>query len=512
MRSLRVVMALVLTGLLFVLLAPQSVGGANAYVITHGISMEPRFHTGDLAVIRAADRYGIGDVAAYRSKTLNVVVMHRIVAIKGGNCTFKGDNNSWFDPEHPPTSELVGKLAVHIPEGGIWLTRLTSPAWLGLEALALLLSGGTAVHTQRRRRTGSMSRHTTSASRSSAGPLVAAPPEWRTFAAATGMVGILGLALAALAWVGPSTAMATTQAAANRSMVFSYSAEVPRTAAYDGTTVSSPDPVFRTVVSALDVHFAYRGVAGRVSVTAKLSTSSGWHTTIALAEPVAVAGDGSVSTVRLDLAALDARAQAATVATGMPADLLTIGVVPAVQSSGKSLFAPALNLTLSPQQLLLVGDAAALTVTDSATVTHRAAIARSLNLVGRSVAVATARVISVTLVGAALLAAALLLVFLRRTSPTSEGAEIRARYRPLLVAVEPMPTPPTRPVVDVTEFATLAKLAERYGLLVLHWSRSGVDTFVVQDEGTTYRYRPNHEAPPEPTGPAAGSILPSATL
>jgi VCBS repeat-containing protein len=52
-----------------------------------------------------------------------------------------------------------------------------------------------------------------------------------------------------------------------------------------------------------------------------------------------------------------------------------------------------------------------------------------------------------------------------------------------------MPVPAGRPVVDVTQFATLAKLAERYGLLVLHWCRSGVETFVVQDEGITYRYR-----------------------
>ena len=52
-----------------------------------------------------------------------------------------------------------------------------------------------------------------------------------------------------------------------------------------------------------------------------------------------------------------------------------------------------------------------------------------------------------------------------------------------------MTAPPGQPVVDVTEFAMLAQLTERYGLLVLHWTRSGVETFVVQDEGTTYRYR-----------------------
>jgi hypothetical protein len=57
------------------------------------------------------------------------------------------------------------------------------------------------------------------------------------------------------------------------------------------------------------------------------------------------------------------------------------------------------------------------------------------------------------------------------------------------VPVDPTPAPPGRPVIEVTEFTTLVKLAERYGLLILHWTRSDVETFVVQDEGTTYLYR-----------------------
>ena len=31
---------------------------------------------------------------------------------------------------------------------------------------------------------------------------------------------------------------------------------------------------------------------------------------------------------------------------------------------------------------------------------------------------------------------------------------------------------------------------ERYGLFVMYWRRSGVDTFVVHDDATTFRYRP----------------------
>lgn len=102
---------------------------------------------------------------------------------------------------------------------------------------------------------------------------------------------------------------------------------------------------------------------------------------------------------------------------------------------------------------------------------------------------AAARTLSTILLLAGLLGAVVLVLLAGRLAPTSEAEGIRRRYAPLLVHVHPMPAPPGRPVADVPEFATLARLAERYGLLVLHWTRSDVETFVVQDEGTTYRYR-----------------------
>ena len=46
---------------------PSALGGGTTYVATHGNSMEPGFHTGDLAILRPADRYAVGDVVAYRS-------------------------------------------------------------------------------------------------------------------------------------------------------------------------------------------------------------------------------------------------------------------------------------------------------------------------------------------------------------------------------------------------------------------------------------------------------------
>jgi signal peptidase I len=152
-RSLLVsAFVLALAGVGWFFLAPTQIGGSNRYVITHGISMEPRIHTGDLVLVRPASDYHVGEVVAYHSTLLNTVVLHRIVAIHNGHYTFKGDNNSFRDPTHPTRALLLGKMWLHIPRGGIVLDWLHKP-WV-----AALLTGGVALmlrfggDQQRRRR------------------------------------------------------------------------------------------------------------------------------------------------------------------------------------------------------------------------------------------------------------------------------------------------------------------------------------------------------------------------
>jgi hypothetical protein len=80
-------------------------------------------------------------------------------------------------------------------------------------------------------------------------------------------------------------------------------------------------------------------------------------------------------------------------------------------------------------------------------------------------------------------------VLARQIPPPSESDRIRRRYASLVAPVEPMTTPANVRVVDAKEFTTLAALAHKAGQLVLHWSRGGIETFVVADESTMYRYR-----------------------
>ncbi|WP_426980026.1 DUF5305 family protein (plasmid) [Pseudarthrobacter sp. O4] len=183
-------------------------------------------------------------------------------------------------------------------------------------------------------------------------------------------------------------------------------------------------------------------------------------------------------------------------------------VTPQVSTSKGPDFHPELKLNLTALQLSLTGAPDTLTVTDNTTTEQTATAPRMVGMNGVSISAALARFISAVLLLAALVTGAVIVVFARRTAPADEGAAIRRRYSALLVRVHPMSAPQGRPIIDVTTFSTLAKLAERYGLLVLHWTRSGVETFVVQDENITYRYRAGTEPAPAEPQPQPATIQP----
>jgi signal peptidase I len=497
MRALRILLALV--GLAAAAwLLPASVGGGASYVITHGISMEPGFHTGDLAIVRRTDEYSVGDVVAYRSEQMHTVLMHRIIAVEGDRYSFKGDNNNFTDVDHPTAADFLGRLDVRIPEGGTWLQRLGSPPVLGLLAFALLAGGGagaTTIHRRRKRRRAVVSRHI-STSPVQHQVLGGLPSSLRISAALGTVLALMGVALGVLAWSGPLEEPATSHVKTGTRMDFSYIAAVGKSAAYDGNTVNSPDPVFRKLTDTVDVHFTYHGDPGTVSVKAALSTPGGWHSDIPIAGPETITGPDYEGNVRLDLKAFEAKAQAASAVTGLPAGPLSIVVTPQVTTAAGTDFHPGLKLSLTPLQLTLTGAPDTLTVADTATTEQTAMTSRMLGVNGLNITTAIARIISAVLLVAALVIGAVVVIFARRTAPADEAAAIRRRYAALLVRVQPMSAPQGRPLIDVTTFPTLAKLAERYGLLVLHWNRSGVETFIVQDENITYRYRAGSDHAP----------------
>lgn len=460
--------------------------GPLTVVTTNGISMQPRISAGDLVVVGPAASYGIGDSAAYYSPMLETVVLHRIVAVEGDRFVFQGDNNSWLDPEKPTLDDIVGKELLHIPQGGTWLKRLTSPPALAAYTFLLLAGGAAAARTTRQRR---KERRTVSPRHRSTSPrsLTAMPPTLQPVAATAAALGLVGVALAGLSWTRPTTTTGASMSSVDSTLDFSYTAIVPASAAYDGTTVTAPQPVFRALTDTVDVSYDYAGRPGRIAVDAELSTASGWRSTVHLGaqKPLKAEQQGRVT---LDLSALEDRAQAAAAVTGIPASSLTVTVIPRIWMDGGGQFAPELPLTLDSTTLTPSSEEALSASTSSQTAGAGTAPAQ-LTTLGKSVDVGTARSASLAVLVLTGLLGVALLVLTRLQGPVTEADQIRARHKSLLLPVLPIALSPGRPVIDVPDFDALATLAERYGLLVLHWQRSGVTTYVVQDEGSTYRFR-----------------------
>jgi signal peptidase I len=134
------------------LLAPAQLGGSTAFTTVDGTSMEPTFQRSDLVALRASKTYRVGDIAGYHSTLLGRVVLHRIVAMHDGRYRFKGDHNSFVDPEQPARGQLVGRLWFTIPKAGRAVESLHTP-WIVAVVAALLvvalLGGGTPTSRER---------------------------------------------------------------------------------------------------------------------------------------------------------------------------------------------------------------------------------------------------------------------------------------------------------------------------------------------------------------------------
>ena len=123
-------------------IAPPQLGGSTTFVTVDGTSMLPSLRRSDLVALRPQATYRVGEVVGYRSTLIHRVVLHRIVAIHGDRYTFKGDNNSFVDPEQPTRTQLVGRLWVHLPSAGRLVSALHRPGVAGGLAAVLVLFAG----------------------------------------------------------------------------------------------------------------------------------------------------------------------------------------------------------------------------------------------------------------------------------------------------------------------------------------------------------------------------------
>ena len=547
-------LGLILAGCLWLYFAPIPLGGSTSYVVTHGVSMQPRFHTGDLAIVRSKPAYHVGEIVAYHNKMLHTTVLHRIIGREGERFIFKGDNNNFIDPEHPRASQLIGALWIHIAGGGRTLQSFSSPARAGLLiALGmLLLTGG--VFARRRRRRGR--------DRRTGGTTLRAP---RTLprnapapasAAAISAIGIVVLLpfvlLALLAFTRASSTRHAVQIPYTQSATLSYSADMAPNPAYPEGVARTGEPLFTQLVNDVNFRFDYRfatgarhSLAGKGSFLLLVTASDGWHRTLTLGAPTYFKGDHATIADTLSLSWLLALTHSLEAATRVDGSY-AFAIVPSVVTRGSiedtplhATFSPPIQFTINSDEInlqsggsaidnqskLLAGGGTSgaalppeLKPSASGSITGEQSKPRAIALGPWSVTVSAARTLALIAIGiilAALLGALALmrpiLAFLaprRREQPAS----IHARYRHLIVPVEHVWQLPGVPVIDVADMDALARIAEHYDRSILHEATADGDAFWVADESGQFRFAlgaPASSEGYEPAGeawPAGGRL------
>ena len=487
--------------------APAALGGRTTYVVTDGISMEPRFHTGDLALVHSQASYHVGEIVAYYNRMLHTIVLHRIIGREGSRYLFKGDNNNFVDFEHPTPSQLIGSLWLHLPDVGARLQSIGSPVLIGiLFGLGALLFSGAAFTRRVRRR-----RRRRRAEGGVAQPHAHGPgrPLHAVVALATiALVPFLGLAL--LAFTHSARAHVPFTTPYKQSGALSYSATASPGPVYPDDRAVTGDPLFTRVLSDVDLSFDYsfaagarHAIAGVASLDAAMSSSTGWHTVLALAPPVSFRGDHAVITATLELGpllALMRRVQADTGVNGA----YTLTLVPRVAVNGQldaaalhTVFAPHIQFSVSEFELEPAAASAAASSAPGAASQFAPSTAGSLagvhSQAGRlSFGVArlpVTRAREIALGGIAVLAL-LLLACAALTKPTAEDevAAILARYGPLIVPVSRVWQLPGVAVIDVASMDALVRVAEHYDRSILHEINDWGDWFWVTDESGQFRF------------------------
>jgi hypothetical protein len=247
-------------------------------------------------------------------------------------------------------------------------------------------------------------------------------------------------------------------------------------------------------------------VHGTVRIHGTLSNDTGWSRGFWLGPLTRFSGDRGLAAARLDLPRLQALANRVSTQIGSAGGGFTLAVQPQVKLAGEigghqisTAFEPALDLTIGSTELLSGGSGTSAgapagstagssqqglvrSITGRLTASHTAAN----DLLG--VPVTTVRWLSLTvLVIFALLA---LRAASREPGASQDPAErIKSRYKHLIVPVSSVITDPEHPPIDVRTMEALAQLAERSERLILHDHQQDVDNYLIDDQGTMFRFQ-----------------------
>lgn len=473
--------------------APSKLGGQTSYVMVNGISMEPRYHTGDLVIIRKAQTYKIGDVVTYRDAEMGAYVIHRVIGTDQGQFVIKGDNNSWIDAYQPTQDEIIGKQWIYVPGAGRVTQWFRKPINL---SLAVFLLGGVF-----------MTRVIAKPPKNQKG--TNRPPinfggmlEPASYLMGFLFIGFLGLSI--FSFSRPATRTADT-IPYQQDGEYTYSA-TGTPGVYDTEMVRTGEPVFPKLTCFLNIGLAYnisgnqlQNVSGNSQIFARIMDEpSGWQRTIPLLSQTAFTGSSNFNMATLDLCELEALVNLVEQETGLRTNTYTVEIVTNIvftaTSAGQAIagtFDPTLAFKYDKVHFYPANTNAEINsmhITKEGLAGSADMQANTLSFLGWEATVNFIRMSSLIGLGISLSGLILIGLFIFKTARQSTDALIHLRHGSLMVDIYEKDLQPTATTIDVTSMNDLAKIAEQQGSMILHMTRNFLHYYLVQNNGITYRY------------------------
>ena len=484
----------VILAAIWIVFAPQQVGGQVAYVIVNGISMEPGFHKGDLAIVITAPVYDVGDIVTYRDIQMNSYVIHRIIGMEQDHFMLKGDNNSWIDSYRPNQGEIIGKLWIHIPQFGKTMEWLRSPINM---TMAAALVGGTlmaSIYLEPGK--------TAKNKKKKSGGRINGILEPAMYT-----LGVLVLAFVVLCIYAFNQPLAVPadDIKYKQTGAFSYTAStVP--GIYDQNLVSSGDPIFPKLNCAITVGFLYKltggldTAVGTQSLTASIQDEgSGWKRSIPLTRMMPFNGDSFSTSADLDLCQVQALIDDVENKTGFRANSYTLTINSHVNMVGSTAgqilqdtFDAKLGFQFDKLHFSMIKNSVAsvdpMTSSKDSQVKSTTTRSNTLPILGHTFAVFDLRVAGLIGLALALVDSLLAGWAVFRVAKQDTEAYNRLRYGALVIDVHAQALERLFNLIDVASLEDLAKLAERQNSMIFHATRGNNHTYFVQSDGSSYRY------------------------
>lgn len=498
-------LSLILLAAGYLLLAPTQLGGAVTYVIVDGNSMEPNFHLGDLVLVRTKSSYQIGDAVTYQNAELGKYVFHRIVNMNLDRFVLQGDNNSWLDTYNPGQDEIIGKLWVHIPKLGRAIEWVRAPFHM---ALTVALLGGVLMSDM-------ILKPNQSTKKKDKGPGSFDGFPQGSLPYVAGFLVLIFLGLAIFSFSQPLTRSAVNIPYQQDGNFFYSATGTP--GVYDTELVRPGEPIFPKLTCFMNVGFTYnltsnglQEASGSHQMYARvMDEQSGWLRTIPMSSTTAFTGNSYFANSTLDLCQVQSLVSLVEQETGLHPSTYTLEIVTHVEMAGKiadnpvnDVFEPSLIFKFDKAHFYLADGSAqadALHSTKPGLTVSSASQINILSIAGINLDVRLIRVISLLGLGFALFSSILIAMNIYNATQQDQDALIRLKYGNMVVNVYENNIQSTASTIDVTSMDDLVRLAERHGTMILHMTTDLADHYLIQNNGTTYRYITGKNSITQPT-------------